>query len=169
MNNTKYCLLDWALCMCVSVYIPVWLHQVCMCADMCTCVCLCMLFSPSFCTYVFALCTCIRFIAHLQYVHVCECRGEKVASLRTPGFQAASEHMFVSVISWPTSHTGAQCVSPQTLPLPGEQTCWCGVWVKTLLPKRSCSSYLVDRCLRFKTLVHCCCTAPCPPTTSGVP
>lgn len=38
--------------------------------------------------------------------------GEKVASHRPSGLQAASEHMFVSVISWPSSHTGSQCAFP---------------------------------------------------------
>ncbi len=61
--------------------------------------------------------------------------------------------MFVSVISWPTHRTGSQCVSPQTLPLPGEQTCWGGVWAKT-----GCSSSLLNRCSMFKVSVHCWCT-----------
>lgn len=66
----------------------------------------------------------LHILLHVYLFHcVCVCVKVKRWPLHPLGLQSASEHMFVSVISWPSSLTGSVCVSPQTSPLPGEQTC----------------------------------------------
>ncbi|CAB1423076.1 unnamed protein product [Pleuronectes platessa] len=61
----------------------------------------------------------------LTEVSITPARWQHRSQLQTGGGAepAASEHMFVSVISAPTGHAASQCESPQTEPLPGRQTC----------------------------------------------
>lgn len=89
-------------------------------------------------------------------VYVCERASEQrlkgCQSLSSRVSSAASEHMFMSVISWPTG-------IPSDWTLPGEQTWWCGVWAETriCIQPRSCSSGdLQDRVSSLSLLLHLC-------------